>query len=305
MIDRNVEGTAGSQFSTLACERYMPQLDGLRFIAATAVFLHHCAPLPLLGVVKDMGWIGVDLFLLLSSYLLSSIIRRELLASEGFSVWNFFVRRALRIWPLFFAFTLGAYFFSLQTSGLELKSIGQLLSHWLFVNNIAVAVLGYGDTLAFTSHLWTISLEEQFYCVVPFVVPVLVKLARKQRSYGPKFVIATICLLILIRFTWFCLDVRHPFIWALWFRFDSIVLGVALGSGMLDRCWLRNLPPKTGIVASLATIAIASTFPDVRNGGWEQVVLYTIVDAGLFLLLNAILADNTLVDRQVQELGLA
>ena len=267
---------------------YLPQLDGLRFVAASLVFLHHCAPLPTLSWLKEFGWVGVDLFLLLSSYLLASIVRLEILSTGKMSVRNFFVRRALRIWPLFIAFVLAMAVRAVWQTGFSLQLLGQVLTHFLFINNLIVAVNGYGGVLPYCAHLWTISLEEQFYLIVPFVVPALIALLDDKKKAAIGFVLAGIIVLISIRFACVSVGMEHPFIWALWFRFDSIILGTALGVGVFDSV-VSRMSSVTMQVSALLLLLLALFFPSISNGGWEQVYAYTIVDFGfLFLLVSLV-----------------
>src|SRR3954463_14084740 len=92
---------------------YRPELDALRFFAFFAVFVHHTLPhdptkyaaqhLPgFLAVVAGAGAFGVDLFFLLSAYLITSLLLRERRQTGKIAVRAFYLRRILRIWPLYF-----------------------------------------------------------------------------------------------------------------------------------------------------------------------------------------------------------
>src|SRR5690606_2476800 len=97
----------------------MPELDGLRFIAFLLVFLHHLpfpsewlARSPLLSRIHAFGWIGVDIFLVLSAYLLTRLAIEERRHTGRFDVVRFYMRRALRIWPLYFlGLAIGFFFY--------------------------------------------------------------------------------------------------------------------------------------------------------------------------------------------------
>jgi peptidoglycan/LPS O-acetylase OafA/YrhL len=279
--------------SFVPCNGYLPQLDGLRFIAASLVFLHHCAPLPALSWLKEFGWVGVDLFLLLSSYLLASIVRLELLNTGKMSVGNFFVRRALRIWPLFIGFVLAMAVSALYQTGFSIELLGQVLTHFLFINNLIVAVNGYGGVLPYCAHLWTISLEEQFYLIVPFVVPAFITLSNSKERTALSFVIGAILMQIAIRFACVSVGMRHPFIWTLWFRFDSIILGTALGAGTFDSV-ISRIPTVKMQLSALVLLALVLLFPSMSDGGWEQVYAYTIVDFGFLFLLASLIRKTWL-----------
>src|SRR5579863_9741415 len=96
--------TSGGRF-------YMPELDGLRFLAFVAVFLSHIAIFSngdrvakpaVVEVFNMMGRFGIDLFFALSAYLLTSLMIREKERFGTLNVRAFYVRRMLRIWPLYF-----------------------------------------------------------------------------------------------------------------------------------------------------------------------------------------------------------
>src|SRR5216684_1395358 len=83
---------------------YLPQLDGLRFLAFASVFLAHGmwgTPRPWLARLQPVGNFGVDLFFVLSSYLLTTLLLREQAATGRIDVVAFWIRRGLRIWPLY------------------------------------------------------------------------------------------------------------------------------------------------------------------------------------------------------------
>ena len=102
---------------------YKPELDALRFFAFLAVLIHHTFPwtpssypasLPrfltgVLAATARAGGYGVDLFFCLSAYLITSLLIREVNASGRLAVAAFWIRRSLRIWPLYFAFVLAAF----------------------------------------------------------------------------------------------------------------------------------------------------------------------------------------------------
>src|SRR5215204_5013201 len=98
---------------------YHPELDVLRFVAFLAVFMHHALPRDArlyirhglspaatqwLLTAKEAGAFGLDLFFALSAYLITELLLREHAKNGSFSVPAFYVRRALRIWPLYFTF---------------------------------------------------------------------------------------------------------------------------------------------------------------------------------------------------------
>lgn len=86
---------------------YYPELDALRFLAFLLVLLHH-APytekIPIWVILHNYGWIGVDLFLCLSAYLFTKLLYVEYQEKGNINIGFFYLRRMLRIWPLYFFF---------------------------------------------------------------------------------------------------------------------------------------------------------------------------------------------------------
>jgi peptidoglycan/LPS O-acetylase OafA/YrhL len=159
-------------------------LDGLRFLAFLAVFVYHLSAfrwagldaVPLIGWLGNHGWMGVDLFFALSAFLLTTLLRAEHLRTGGVDLRKFMVRRSLRIWPLYFL-VVGLSFAELTYAAMRagsLAGIGESLTKYLipfagFFGNMAIASVGYPDS-SLLGNLWTISVEEQFYVLLPLAL---------------------------------------------------------------------------------------------------------------------------------------
>ena len=149
---------------------YRPDIDGLRAIAVLAVVLHHALP----GRF-DGGFVGVDIFFVISGYLISSIILTQLLA-DRFSFADFYGRRIRRIFPaliliLLATFALGWWWMT----PLDLKNLGtHLLASVGFLSNVVFwREAGYFDDASSIKpllHLWSLAIEEQFYLVWPLAL---------------------------------------------------------------------------------------------------------------------------------------
>lgn len=136
-------------------------LDGLRALAVLAVLLFHNG---LLGI----GWIGVQIFFVLSGYLIS----RNLFAAKGMPLSQylraFYGRRMLRIFPLYFGAL--AVIQVAHELGVHMHGVGEALPYaWTYTYNLyhATASFEHSRVLA---HFWSLSTEEQFYLVWPFVI---------------------------------------------------------------------------------------------------------------------------------------
>ena len=157
---------------------YRPDIDGLRALAVVAVVAYHAFP----GRVPG-GFVGVDVFFVISGFLITSIIQRSIDAGR-FSFAEFYARRVRRIFPalgVVLAFCLVAGWFELWTS--EFKQLGQhVMAAVGFVSNVVLyREAGYFDAASETKpllHLWSLGIEEQYYLVWPLLLWGLAKLRR-------------------------------------------------------------------------------------------------------------------------------
>jgi peptidoglycan/LPS O-acetylase OafA/YrhL len=160
---------------------YHPELDILRFLAFFLVFLHHALPhdpafwtrfVPV-GVARvvagigAMGAFGVDVFFALSAYLITELLLREKALIGDLDLKSFYVRRVLRIWPLYFFFLALAGALTFVVPG---QKIGwQASLAFLFLSgNWWIVLRGFPSSVIFP--LWSVSIEEQFYLFWPPLV---------------------------------------------------------------------------------------------------------------------------------------
>jgi peptidoglycan/LPS O-acetylase OafA/YrhL len=172
---------------------YLPQLDALRFFAFFSVFLLHTLPsivvenhagwgrpLALVGsAIERSGENGVELFFLLSSFLITELLTGEKRQTGDIHLKKFYIRRVLRIWPLYYFMVL---------IGLAVQPLSPqyhltfplLLSYLFFVNNWHVMLHGF--TWSPIYPLWTVSTEEQFYLIWPLAMRTLSRRALLRIS---------------------------------------------------------------------------------------------------------------------------
>ncbi|MDF9392211.1 MULTISPECIES: acyltransferase family protein [Methylococcus] len=161
---------------------YRPDIDGLRAIAILAVIVFHAYPRSLPG-----GFVGVDVFFVISGYLIGGIIFRNLDAGS-FSLTDFYARRARRIFPALITVLLGGLafgWFALLAD--EYQALGKHVAAGAgFVSNLVLwRESGYFDTAAEFKpllHLWSLGIEEQFYLVYPLLMALLWRL-RANPAY--------------------------------------------------------------------------------------------------------------------------
>jgi peptidoglycan/LPS O-acetylase OafA/YrhL len=148
-----------------------PGLDLLRALAIGVVVIYHAGIMgfPMPGRVHRFGWIGVDLFFVLSGYLIggqllapgSSRTHSELARNQGMNLGRFFARRALRIMPAYFV-VLAIYIFLPSW-----REYPEMYPWWKFL--LSVQNIGLHGGTAF-SHAWSLAVEDQFYLCLPFIL---------------------------------------------------------------------------------------------------------------------------------------
>jgi Predicted acyltransferases len=162
---------------------YRPDIDGLRALAILPVLLFHATIPGFSG-----GYVGVDIFFVISGYLITSILAREITAGK-FSVASFYERRLRRIFPALISVVLAvvliAPFFLLPT---ELAPLGrEAISALLFVANINFwRESGYFSPQAEMKpllHTWSLGIEEQFYLFCPIAIFIIFKHAYNWRAH--------------------------------------------------------------------------------------------------------------------------
>ncbi len=160
----------------LSPDNRLKPLDGLRGIAILLVLLYHFTPgrdpnqglQGLVFKIAEIGWSGVDLFFVLSGFLISRILLSE--ATDDFSFRNFAMRRILRIVPLCYL----AYFVTFMViPGISalygFPGLQEQIPFWVFVSNFAVANSSYSEFIHL-GHFWSLAIEMQFYLFWPMLV---------------------------------------------------------------------------------------------------------------------------------------
>jgi peptidoglycan/LPS O-acetylase OafA/YrhL len=252
MTRQQAEALAARTLNAMTAERfYVPQLDGLRFFAFLVVFIAHvgaqsAAP-PWLKAILPAGGFGVDLFFVLSSFLITTLLQREQGAQGRIDVRAFWMRRILRIWPLYF-------FFLWTVSALERPGWGYFVASSLFLGNWALALRGWGNPQPVTSGLWSVAVEEQFYLTWPVIL-----------QWTPRRRLPWICggLIVVAMMTRAVVTRTPGSSAALWCntlaRLDPIAIGalVALFVAGPGRRWALPVWAHLGILAASASAVVA------------------------------------------------
>src|ERR1700677_3780563 len=214
---------------------YRPGLDILRALAFFLVFIAHGLVSHLdkqtqIGGIGRAGEFGVCIFFFLSSYLITELLLREKRDTGTILIPAFYVRRILRIWPLYFAMIAASCLYGLFVPA-HAVSIAWTISLLLLVTNWYTA--GHGYPPGFLFPLWSISLEEQFYLLWPWLVKYLSNgglLAIASLLLGAAYL--TLALLLGQKQT------ADPAIWA-----NSLVQFQFFALGTMAAIWLRGRVP--------------------------------------------------------------
>jgi peptidoglycan/LPS O-acetylase OafA/YrhL len=278
---------------------YHPELDVLRFAAFFAVFLHHALPRDAnlyissgfspavtqwLLAVKEAGAYGVDLFFVLSSYLITEILLREYASRGTFSVSAFYVRRALRIWPLYFTFLAATVFVIPTLIPAERFEPVYSVSFALFVGNWVCAI--YGLPFSVASPLWSISVEEQFYLGWPLLLLLFGVNRIKQLA------VVLLAVALATRIFLAVYGVQHPGVWCNTLaRLDPIALGAILAFTLRGRApqiknALRFVLCGVGLVSFLLVAKYLS------QDGPTSIITYSVIALASLALLVAVLQTD-------------
>jgi peptidoglycan/LPS O-acetylase OafA/YrhL len=166
--------------------KYRPEIDGLRAIAITAVIFYHAQITIFDYKLIKGGFIGVDIFFVISGYLITSIILKELISTGTFSFKNFYKRRIRRIFPtllfVMFIFMPIAWICLLPSSFIDfsksiLYSLGFNSNYYFYYSGQQ-----YGNENGLLKpflHTWSLSIEEQYYLLFPIILFIIFKYLRK------------------------------------------------------------------------------------------------------------------------------
>jgi len=266
---------------------YRKDIDGLRAIAVIAVILFHLGYLP-------NGYLGVDVFFVISGYLITGIVYREV-RENRFSVWKFYERRIRRIIPLVLfttsiAFILGLLF--MLPDDLENLSQSVIASN-LSVNNILMYITS-ADYWAVKNeykplmHTWSLGIEEQFYLFYPFLFFFL----KKNKI---KYIIPVLIFLTLLSLTFFFLNVstsaKFYFIQYRFFEMSfggvtAIYLTSFIKKDKCDKC-------KYLLFFLLLFLAVLLFFP-ISQDNDLKIILVTLTTAGILMFGELFFIDNKL-----------
>lgn len=243
-------------------------MDLLRAIAIAWVMLYHASIMGLIATpayfLISFGWMGVDLFFVLSGYLIASQLLRPLAQNQSPDYGKFFCRRLLRTLP---AYTVVLALYFLAPGLRERATIQPFWQFLTFTENLFIDV---GRGTAF-SHVWSLCVEEQFYLIFPLAVMILA--VRPQTT---KTIIAIVAILVLgigLRgYLWLAHVSPEAFdpagipipsnymqwiYYPTWSRLDGLLAGISVAAiEIFHPTWWRNITSRPNLLLALGILGI-------------------------------------------------
>jgi peptidoglycan/LPS O-acetylase OafA/YrhL len=223
--------------------RRLPGLDVLRGIAILLVLLAHMqlgppgmerdragALAPIVVPLRDFGWTGVDLFFVLSGFLVGGLLFQELRENPTLDLGRFIIRRGLKIWPGYYAFVIILFLNELRHGHSIGKTFMRFTPNLLHIQNYFRFAPGYPDNLG---HSWSLAIEEHFYLLFPLALFLLTRCRQTNSKDIPSLPLilgGAILLCIVLRcckiFLWHG-DLNECYYWTQ-SRSDGLLFGVLL-----------------------------------------------------------------------------
>jgi peptidoglycan/LPS O-acetylase OafA/YrhL len=286
--------------NSVAASRRIAGLDTLRALAIVLVIVAHY-PKPESGLfsrVLNFGWIGVDLFFVLSGYLIGGQLFAAIVRERGLSLGNFYARRFLRTLPNYYV-VLAVY------ALLSVAIAAGPLPGWkytLFLQNFAVSPM-------FTPS-WSLCVEEHFYLVFPLIVLLIV---QSRPSIGPAVFAGILLAEVAVRSAVWSIsrpdllpgpDALRVYMGSLYFptycRLDSLTLGVGIAAlkWFRPRIWQLLRLHGNLLLAGSGVFLAASVLALWNRYSWTCSVLgFTLISISFALLTVSALSDRSLVGR--------
>jgi peptidoglycan/LPS O-acetylase OafA/YrhL len=289
---------------------HIVELDGLRGFAVLIVMFYHFMHVPMNSVNSFdrsfenfflCGWIGVDLFFVLSGFLITRILINTKFDKNYFK--SFYYKRTLRIFPLYYLYLILCFFLIIpytfpRVTEFEQQKIivAQQSQVWffLYLSNIKQAMLGFflGSGLG---HLWTLAIEEQFYIFWPMVVKVFSLKNLKRIAWVTLFV--CLGLRFVLYFTGYTPVTVYSFTLT---RIDTLVMG-GLVAFLYDEGKITNFNLVNRLLAVFAILTVSMLYAFGPRATGHPVIFtigFSLIALSFTFLLTSLLTqENTLLRR--------
>lgn len=284
--------------------KHLPGLDLLRAIAIVWVMLFHSFLVGGLGAdfawLSRFGWAGVDIFFVLSGFLIGSQVLQQLQRGGTLSLGGFYARRAWRILPAF------VVVLALYVAFPALREVPGLQPWWQFATFTMNLLIDYERNPAF-SHAWSLCVEEHFYLVFP-----LLALGLSRRTSVPRVLVLCVALVLLgvtlrgvtwLHFAaidpprnWFIEEIYYP----TWMRLDGLLAGVMLAALLVHwpQRWERlQQHANAALLGGVLVCGMALWLFRERTGLLANTLGWPVLSFGLGLLVFAGAGRRSLIGR--------
>ena len=278
---------------TLIRGRHIPGLDGIRGLAVTAVVMHHLSHRFFQG-----GYVGVDLFFVLSGFLITALLVEEHQATGTVSLVAFYIRRAKRLFP-----ALGGAL--VLTAGVIV-----VMGHWhptihagtdlaTTRRNMFAALFYFENWMPQTlqnpvTHMWSLSVEEQFYIVWPLAFLTITRTAARWRLH----VTASLATVGLLLFPLSTLFGNHPFTYGSTFSRGGQLLAGATLAVLLQSTRVRDvLRSRLRLAAPWALVIFVAVTQSAQTGGlvrWPPLWMFYFGFIAVTISAATLIAANVL-----------
>lgn len=258
----------------------IPSLDGLRAISIALVFAHHVAGTPHSPIPASfanhmaLGELGVRVFFVISGFLITGLLLKELDKQGHIRLGRFYFRRTLRIFPPYYAFVLALIV--LQAIGLIELMKGDVLHALTYTSN-------YHDRSWNTGHTWSLAVEEQFYLLWPAVLLLL----GRRRGFVAAASLIVICPLIRMAESQFMPAGQE----GIGHRFETMADALAVGCLLAGtRQWLQQQPLYQRLLRSklFVLIPLLVFATNTLHDHWRPFILvgFTVMNVGIALTID-------------------
>jgi peptidoglycan/LPS O-acetylase OafA/YrhL len=250
----------------------------------------HAGFMKYIGVpLERIGWTGVDLFFVLSGFLVGGLLFHEIRNTGTLRVRRFLIRRGFKIWPSYFAYlAVASIVFWLRG-----EPIGTTVFNLLHVQNYFGTPFG---------HTWSLAVEEHFYIALPLLLMALLAFIRKAPQAAMKaipiiglalIIVCTATRILCMKFAPDWTVTNHHDQWPTHIRIDSLFVGVTLAYFHHYKPQvLRAVPPWLLAIIGFALISPMAVYPFLEYA-WIRTVGYTMLYFGYGSLLIAFLYSQS------------
>jgi len=283
-------------------------LDHLRAVAILLVLVYHYRMFDHPGWIDIIGWIGwtgVDLFFVLSGFLISNQLLREIREHQTISLKSFFTKRFFRIIPPY-VFTLSLYF--CFPAFREREALPPLWKFLSFTQNYGLDVINQGTF----SHAWSLCIEEQFYLALPILLLLLIRL-KSIKYLKAGIVLLLISTLLLRVFSWGEYIIPHletDLFWKQWYiniyyptytRLDGLAIGVLIGYLYQYSAQFKTVINKNGnrlLLAGILAVSFSLWFCTDQYSLQASTFGFTLVACSYGILVAGTISKTSILSRK-------